>query len=194
VTDGGPLAYVFWHWKRTGVATDEYEAQLRAFHAALAAIPPAGFSHSISSAVVGVPWANGGEDAYEDWYFLRDGGALDMLDASVSIGRRKQTHDAAAAAAAGGTAGLYRSRIGSPLAAPAHAVWLSRADGTSYDDWFALLAPLVREGDSVLWMRRMVLGPTEFCLQSTAPIELPPSLRAPAITLRPIWPGKDRGQ
>lgn len=192
MTGGGSLAYVLWHWRRPQVAAEAYETQLSAFHAALAAIPPAGFSHSISAAVGGVPWANGGADAHEDWYFLRDGAALDSLDASVARGRRQQAHDAAATGAASGTAGLYRARLGSPLAAPRHAVWLSRTGGVSYDEWFALLAPHVQEGESVLWMRRMVLGPTEFCLQSTTAIELPPPLGAPGVALRTTWSGAAR--
>lgn len=190
--DGHTLAmliYVFWHWKRPSMDTAEYEAHQRAFHAALAARPPAGFSRSTSSAVTGAPWANGGGAAYEDRYFVRDSAALDALEGGVTSGPRQRAHDHAAVGAAGGTAGLYRVRLGAPPAAPRYASWFSRPEGMSYDQLFALLAPLVNEHDSVLWMRRMVLGPpAEFCLQSAAPLKVPPPLCPLQLTLRPLWP------
>lgn len=34
------LAYIFWHWPRPGIASDEYVARQRAFHQALAARGP----------------------------------------------------------------------------------------------------------------------------------------------------------
>jgi hypothetical protein len=40
------LAYVFWHWPRSGVAAAEYEALQRSFHFALKAAPSAGFMGS----------------------------------------------------------------------------------------------------------------------------------------------------
>lgn len=183
------LAFVFWHWKRAEVAAPDYEARQRAFHEALAIHPPAGFSRSFSSSVAGLPWANAGGDAYEDWYLVSDFAALETLDAGATTGARKAAHDGAASGADGGTAGLYRARLGRPTDAPRHAVWLSRPAGTGYDEWFALLAPVVTAHDGVLWMRRMVLGPVEFCLQSPTPLELPEPVAGLAIALRPAWTG-----
>jgi hypothetical protein len=58
-----------------------------------------------------------------------------------------------------------------------------------YDELFALVSPLIGEGRGVLWMRRMVLGPTpEFCLQSSEFPDLPASLVALLLTLRQRWP------
>ncbi len=37
------LAYVFWHWPRTGVPQDRYESLQQRFHAALRDAPPPGF-------------------------------------------------------------------------------------------------------------------------------------------------------
>ncbi|MGH7471699.1 MAG: hypothetical protein ACRENP_27415 [Longimicrobiales bacterium] len=51
-----------------------------------------------------------------------------------------------------------------------------------------LLNPLAGEG-AVLWMRRMVLGPTpEFCFETTSRARLPPPLRPFTVTLDPVWP------
>ena len=109
--------------------------------------------------------------------------ALDALDAGATSGSRKAAHDGAASGAAGGTAGLYRLRLGRSLETPRHAIWLSRPAATSYDEWFALLDPVVKATGGVLWMRRMVLGPVEFCLQSPVPVELP--VQGLAVALRP---------
>ena len=183
------LAYVFWHWKQPAVASSQYEALQRDFHAALAENPPHGFSHSISSAVTGAPWANGGGDAYQDRYVIHDSSALDALDRAVVGGTQRAVHDGAARVAAGGTAGLYVARVGAPLDAPRYAVWFAKPRGMSYDHLLARCEPLVRRDASVLWMRRMVLGPTpEFCLESTAPVTLPSELEGLALSLRPVWP------
>lgn len=187
--NGAALAYVFWHWKQPAVSAAKYEARQRAFHAALAEHPPTGFARSISTALDGAPWANGGGPAYQDRYLIQDSASLDALDACVRSGARQETHDSAASVAAGGTAGLYRARLGAPVAAPRYALWFAKPPGTTYDELLALWGPLVRGGESVLWMRRMVLGPTpEFCLESVTPLDLPRRLGAIALTLRPVWP------
>lgn len=183
------LAYTFWHWKRRAVPASEYEKEQRAFHAALAEHPPAGFSQSISSSVIGAPWANGGGEAYQDRYIVRGSADLDVLEQAAISGARQRSHDNAARLADGGTAGLYQARVGRPVKVPRHALWFAKPDGMSYDELFARLEPLVRDGESVLWMRQMVLGPSpEFCLESTNGLSLPPEFRPLSLTLRPIWP------
>ena len=107
------LAYVFWHWRRPDVPAASYEALQRRFHAALGAAPPAGFLGSRSLAITGAPWADGGNEAYEDWYLLEGSAALDPLNAAAVSASRQAPHDAAAAVAGGGTAGLYLLRLGS---------------------------------------------------------------------------------
>ncbi len=187
-TDAG-LAYMFWHWKRPQVTTDDYEARQRDFHRALAADAPRGFSSSSSSAIAGAPWANGGAEAYQDRYVIRDSCALDALDRAVAGGSQRARHDVAAGVAAGGAAGLYRARTASPIPAPRHALWFGKPQNSTYDGFLARIAPIVRAGESVLWMRRMVLGPTpEFCLESTTDVQLPSDLEVLALSLRPVWP------
>ena len=60
------LAYVFWHWPRSGVPAAEYEALQCRFHAALKAAPSGGFMGSRCVAVQGAAWAGRGR-AYDDW-------------------------------------------------------------------------------------------------------------------------------
>lgn len=189
MTVAAQLLYVFWHWRRPSSERAEYEAHQRAFHAAFEAYPPDGFVDSSSSVVVGAPWANGGNIAYEDRYALRDAGVLDTLDRSVTADPHRGAHEGAVKGVAGGTAGLYRVRLGVPVAGPRHALWFGKGEGMPYDTLVALIAPLVRNGESVLWMRRMVLGPTpEFCLQSVMPMRLPPPWSPLELKLEPIWP------
>jgi hypothetical protein len=178
------LAYTFWHWPRANVPAADYERRQRAFHAALAAHAPAGFRCSWTSAVA-APWAAG----YEDWYLVDDYGALGTLNDAAVSRARAAAHDAAAALAEGGTGGLYALRAGEPLSRPAHAHWFAKPAGLGYADAVTELAPVVKEVGGALWMRQLVLGPApEFCLQATSPVQLPASLDALRLRLRPVWP------
>ena len=183
------LAYVFWHWKRTPIAAHEYEALQRAFHAALAADPSSGFQRSLSVGLSGAPWADSGNEAYEDWYLVDDFGALEALNEAAISARRSAPHDAAAAEAAGGSGGVYRLRIGELDGLPRYACWFGKPGGMPYSELFARLAPVVEEARGALWMRQMVLGPArEFCLHAPAPVSLPGSFDVLTIPLRPAWP------
>lgn len=181
------IAYVFWHWARPFVASAEYEARQRAFHEALRATPPAGFSRSLSHAFSGAPWTAAGL-AYEDWYLLDDSAALDRLNDAAVSASRQAPHDHAAAAAAGGTAGVYTLRMGEAPMAPSLAYWFAKPDGMKYDALFAALHPIVSASRAALWMRRMTLGPaTEFCLQSNELLMLPPAILAQTYVLRSVF-------
>jgi hypothetical protein len=183
------LAYVFWHWRRPDTDPGDYEKTQRRFHQALAAEPPAGFLRSLSVAIRAAPWANRDGEAYEDWYLVRDSAALDRLDEGAVSGSRRAQHDAAASKAAGGTAGLYRARVGEPPPAPRHALWFGKPPGMSYDQLFATVRPLASAGRGALWVRQMVLGPTpEMCLQTSEPVSLPAALTPVMLDLRPIFP------
>lgn len=183
------LAYVFWHWKQPTVTAGDYEGRQRAFHAALAAAPPAGFLESFSAGLSELPWKAGGGEVYEDWYLLKDFAALGELNqAAVSAGRAA-AHDAAATVAAGGAGGLYGLRLGAALQSPQYAHWFGKPDGIRYETFFDQLEPLVKQAQGVLWMRQLVLGPApEFCLHAAVPVSLPVPLKAAVIPLRPVWP------
>jgi hypothetical protein len=184
------LAYVFWHWRRPGVSAAAYEAAQRRFHAALTASPPPGFRRSCSIAIAGAPWAAGGGEAYEDWYLVEGSAALDPLNAAAISAPRQASHDAAAALASGGTAGLYSLRLGAPGAPPRTATWLAKPAGMAYGELFAMLEPLLREDGAALWGRQMTLGPAlEFCVHTARPVPLPPPLVPFALDCRTVWPG-----
>jgi len=187
MSDPTILAYVFWHWRREDIEADEYEERQRRFHVALASAPSEGLEGSHSFALSGAPWANRGRDAYEDWYLVRGTTALEPLNAAAVSASRKEPHDAAAALAAGGAAGLYTLRLGRVLPAARHARWFAKPAGMPYDELWTMLGPRLKRHGAALWMRFMVLGPgPEFCLQSTGPLDLPAALAGPEIVLRPV--------
>lgn len=181
------LAYVFWHWRRPGVAREAYESLQGDFQRALQAAPPPGFLDSRTFGISGAPWAAGGGEAYEDWYGIADSAALDPLNEVAVTASRKPAHDRVAAAAAGGTAGLYRLQAGEPFPPVRNAAWFGKPAGMTYAALLEALAPLAAGGRGVLWMRNMVLGPTpEFCLQTEKPAMLPPPIPALALELRTV--------
>ncbi|HEX7122989.1 MAG TPA: hypothetical protein VF178_11505 [Gemmatimonadaceae bacterium] len=183
------LAYVFWHWPQPQIDTSEYEARLCRFHDALAEAPPDGFHGSWSFALRGARWANDGGSAYEDWYLLGGSADLDRLNDAAVSGARQAPHDGAAAAAAGGTAGLYRLRHGQPLRRPGAARWFAKPSTLSYAALDELVRPLVERTGGALWGRQMTLGPAlEFCLHTATPCELPPELAALAVPVRTVFP------
>ena len=181
------LAYVFWHWRRAAVTAADYERRQRAFHDALAAAPPDGFLRSSIVGLRGAPWANAGGEAYEDWYLLRDSSALDVLNDAAISASRSAPHDAAAAVAEGGTAGLYRLRFGAAEETPRFAHWFAKPDGMRYDELHGELAPIAERAGATLWCRQMVLGPSpEFCLWSRERVALPSRLAGVTIALRAV--------
>ena len=186
------LAYVFWHWPRPDVPRDEYERRQRAFHASLARSGAAGFLRSTSAGVTGAPWANGGRDAYEDWYLVEGSAALDPLNDAAVSAARERPHADAAAVAAGGTAGLYRLRLGDALARPTHATWFEKPADRSHARLLEELRPIVERGGMALWCRQMVLGPSpELCLHGETPVELPDGYQALRLPLAHVWDGRE---
>jgi hypothetical protein len=182
------LAYVFWHWRRTQISEPLYVELQRRFHGALAETPPMGFLGSNSAAIRGASWAAAGADAYEDWYLVEDSAALDPLNQAAVTASRQAPHDAAAAAALGGTAGLYRLRRGG-VRIHRTAAWFDKPEGMTYAELYAALESLLLHTDGALWGRQMVLGPTpEFCLHTPEPVTLPAPLIPQVVTRSPIWP------
>ncbi len=183
------IAYVFWHWKQAAIAAPDYELVQRAFHHALAQAPAAGFHWSQSFAISGCAWAADRGDAYEDRYLLDDVPALEALEQAAVSASRQAPHDAAAALAAGGAAGLYALKLGTPMRVPRHAAWFSKPPGVSYSALWARLEPIVSRSEASVWMRKMVLGPTpEFSVYSAEPLELPAPIEPFGVPLRPVWP------
>ena len=171
------LAYVFWH--RPGDDAGAYEERLAAFHAALAAHPPAGFRGSTALRVQEAPWLPGDGLAYEDWYGVEDWAALGLLNEAAVRGARAKPHDAVATRAGAGAGAVYGLLDGPPELAATRASWLAKPAGADRE---AFQARLAGPGRSV-WMRQMVLGPSpEYVVRSGAPVVLPFEARAIAAT------------
>lgn len=169
------LAYVFWHRPAAGADPAAYEAQLTAFHAALAAHPPIGFQGSAALRVQEAPWLPGDGTAYEDWYGVEDWAALGPLNAAAVRGALAQPHDAVAARAAAGAGAVYGLVGGPPVLDAVRASWLGKPAGLDRE---AFHAGLAGPGRSV-WMRQMVLGPApEYVVRSGAPVVLPYEARS----------------
>lgn len=186
------LAYVFWHWPRPDVEAAFYEARLGRFQRALAAAPSPGFRKSFVLSIRGAQWANEGGAAYEDWYLVSGSADLDPLNDAAVSSARQVPHDEAAAAAGGGTGGLYRLRLGSAVVAPRYAAWFSKPAGLSYPALFERVRPVIESSGGALWGRQMTLGPArEFCVHLREPVALPAALAALAafeVPVRHVWP------
>jgi len=182
------LAYVFYHWKQIEISAAEYEQRLREFHRALKDSPSPGFSQSWCVSLTGAPWANAGGDSFEDWYLVGGSADLDPLNDAAVSASRQAPHDKAASAAAGGTAGLYRLKIGTALSAPSFSAWFGKPADWSYAQLYERLNG-VTGGATALWVRQMVLGPAhEFCIHSNSPIELPAGITARSFETRAVFP------
>ena len=169
------LAYVFWHRTAEGADQGAYASRLAAFHAALAAHPPDGFSASAALRVGEAPWLPGAGSAYEDWYTVEDWDALGRLNEAAVRGPRAQPHDAVAAGAAAGAGAVYALVSGPPVLAARRTSWLPKPAGLDRE---AFHGKLTGPGRSV-WMRQMVLGPApEYAVRSDVPIVLPWEARA----------------
>ena len=144
------LAYVFWH-RPAPDAGAAYEPGLRAFQAVLREAPPAGFVACWTYAVEG--------DAYEDWYLVDDWAALGVLnDAAVDAGHRVP-HDAVAALAADGIAGVFRLIAGDGERPRAVRTTLAKPAGVSYAEFAAAVVEPAAGNGAAVWQRQMTLGP-----------------------------------
>lgn len=182
------LAYVFWHWPRPGIASDEYETRQRAFHAALAARGPSALQRSYIWRVTGPSWTPV-TVAWEDWYLLDDSAGLDALNAAAVSDPLRAEHDSAAELADGGVAALYTPagpRAGQPFSLEGrYALWFHKPEHMRYSTLYQRL------GDDLprLWMRMMVLGPApEFCLMTDDLHALDPEWRSQVTRREPVWP------
>ena len=182
------LAYVFWHWPQSSVASETYLSHLESFHRTLAASKPRGFQQSVVFGIEDAGWLETRGPAYEEWYLLEDSAAMDPLNEAAVSGAREAPHNLVAREAAGGTGGLYRLRSGQEVLRKAKfAIWLAKPDGVSYHDFYDALAPLTANANVALWGRQMTLGPTtEFCLHSQTPVQLPPGYTGRQLPLRPL--------
>ena len=183
------LAYVFWHWRRPDVDAATYERRVADFHEALRRSAPEGFVSSSAFRSGAAPWV-GDAESYEDWYVTHASYALDPLNDGAISGECQVPHGLAARSAAGGTAGLYRLRLGShELREAAWSLWFAKPAGMPYERLYELLEPHATSPGAGLWGRQMTLGPTtEFCLVAPARPSLPEEIAGLERPLERVWP------
>ena len=183
------LAYVFWHWPQSSIDRDVYVDHMAEFYRTLASNKPIGFQRSVIFRINGASWLNTSGEAYEEWYLLDDSAAMDRLNEAAVSEACEQPHNRVAREAADGTGGLYRFRFGQEdLAQSRFAVWLSKPNGVSYNDFYATLEPLTSQPGVGLWGRQMTLGPTtEFCIHSSTQIQLPENYDGQTLQLELVW-------
>ncbi len=159
------LAYLFWHCPGPEVGRDQYERQLRGFHADLA---DRGY-RSAAFRLEQLPFAE--RDGYEDWYLVDGWSALGALNEAAVDARSKPAHDEVAWLSRHGWGALYRLLSGDPDP-PRGARWLEKPLNVGYDAFAERLS-----GASA-WRRQLVLGPApEFCVEASE-----------ASGREPIWP------
>ncbi|HZD66686.1 MAG TPA: hypothetical protein VE152_11370, partial [Acidimicrobiales bacterium] len=91
------LAYVFWHRPVATTSRTAYEADLVAFHRALAGARPRGLLGSSTLRVDGASWVAGTGPCYEDWYALASSAVLDDLNETAVGEACADAHRAVAA-------------------------------------------------------------------------------------------------
>lgn len=157
------LAYVFWHWPRSGVERLEYERRLLAFQEVLGR--PGTRTYRLARA----PWKAGpAAPVYEDWYPVRDWADLGTLNDEAVSGRNRAPHDLVAHEARDGAGGVYRRLRGEHERAHA-AAWLGKPAGMPYATFLAQLPE-----EATVWQRQLVLGPApEFVVLTAEPVRLP---------------------
>jgi len=185
------LAYVFWHWPQPSINTGHYESDLIQFHETLQANKPEGFQRSAVFMVNGASWLRTAGLAYEEWYLLDDSAAMDRINYAAVNGACEEPHSRVARNAADGVGGLYRLRAGNENSELATlATWFSKPNGVTYKSFDEELGKVVSGNNATLWGRQMTLGPTtEFCLHSSAEVQLPAEMDATVLPLEKIWVG-----
>jgi hypothetical protein len=180
MTGSTSLAYVFWH--SAASPSPSYAADLLAFHASLAADPPAGFVRSETSGLPGASWLGGAEQTYEDWYLVSDWTAIGELNQAAVAAGHVTSHDRVAHQAGQGAGAIYGLLAGAESAGSGVRTWFAKPADWSYGRLDEALAPTLAGGRS-LWRRQMVLGPApEFCLRAETAVELPDGIEGEPIT------------
>jgi hypothetical protein len=185
------LAYVFWHWPVPQIDALSYQERLLAFHRVLSEHKPEGFLHSSVLLLAEAPWLGRNTESYEDWYIVENSAALDPLDQAAVNGPRREPHNQVARWTEGGTAGLYRLRLGKVhLPSVSMAFRFAKPTTTNYDALYTTLQPLVEQTGGCLWVRQMTLGPAaEFCFLCPQDASMPDTLDYLKVAVKQIWSG-----
>ena len=159
-----------------------------AFHKALNENKPSGFRFSVTYRIQAVPWFTPRNEIFEDWYVMSNFAAMDVLDRAVLSTHGKEAHRYLmknTAKASGGAFGLTKG-VARMEDLPV-ANWLHRHRSFSNDKLVKMVEEQLPGGKYSFWNRAMALGPTEQCLLSSGPVELPSSYRAVSVQRKLVW-------
>ncbi len=189
-----PLGYVFWHWPRSSVSQREYERKLAAFQTSLREHGPDGLIEALSFRVRALPWADLHKGTCEDWYVVKDFGALGALNQAAVADPARKSHDDVADEASGGAGGLYRLLESSlTLGEAGFATWIQKPARTTYQAFLERTSKLVGDRRTDLWQRQLALGPApEFCLHSVNRLDLPSEFRPTTVSVHLVGAKGDK--
>jgi hypothetical protein len=173
------LAYVFWHWPRTDVPVDAYEAKIGSFLRSLNSAKMPGLIEAFSFRVDALPWSPRRDNLYEDWYVVESFSALGALNEAAVGGDSRGPHDLIAKDYMKGAGAIFKEINDSlHLGESRYATWVEKPIGPSYQSYYDDLARVVGSRRTDLWRRQMVLGPSpQFCVHSGEALEVPENFR-----------------
>ena len=182
------LAVVFWNSRRTSNEANSYESSLSEFHQALNANKPEGFRFSATYRVAEIPWFTPKNEIYEDWYVLKNFAALDCLDYAVMHTDSKDAHRYLMMNTAMASGAIYALTKGAArLDGLPEANWLLKPRKVTVDNFIESTKAQLTDGKCSLWTRALGLGPTQHCLLSSSPVDLPKSHRAFSTQRELLW-------
>jgi hypothetical protein len=186
-----PIAYVFWHWPRPDISTEEYERKLGSFLRVLSEGKPAGLIEALSFRVDALPWSPQRGSLYEDWYVVESFSSLGGLNEAAVAGETRGPHDSIAKDYLKGAGGILKSIGGDlRLREARRATWIEKPIGPSYQSYHQEVAGIVGDRRTDLWRRQMVLGPSpQFCVHSEEALQFPENFRPIGTKMDPIKSG-----
>ncbi len=189
---GQLLGYVFWHRPRSRAPPGGYERKLAAFQETLRSHGPDGFVDALSFRLESRPWSRHRSKGYEDWYLVKNFGALGVLNDAAVANPSKRPHDDIARDATGSAGGVYKLlKGGLPLREARFATWVSKPTRTAYQAFYDDMTRLVANRRTDLWRRQMVLGRSpEFCVHSESRLDLPIALRPRTLGVELVAAGR----
>jgi hypothetical protein len=182
------LAYVFWHWPKSGVSPETYEAKLKSFHNRLNASRPSGLFRAMSYRASTIPWGPQSGQVYEDWYVVRDFAALEVLNDAAVSGEVRGSHDSIAHEYLKGAGGVYKLINGNlDRDQVKFATWIEKTIGPSYESYYEELNRILGNHATDLWRRQLVLGPSpQFVVHSVDMVKLPDSFKPMTVMMESL--------
>ncbi len=182
------LAVVFWNARRESCSVDSYADALHRFHQELNGDKPHGFRFSTTYVVDALPWLSSKTEVYEDWYVMANFAAMDALDEAVIDTERLPAHRELMTQASTAYGGIFYLKSGpARMDKFSYAHWLPRPRGVAAEDIATQAKQRNPELKCSVWTRAMALGPSEYCLLGSEPIDGPEGIDVTQIKRRLFW-------